>query len=106
MHTNDCKNVRGTQILAPLSLALHSFQIQTLLTFGATVRLLGEKMISHLILYSNLKTNEVAKGGGGAVGERGARCQRAPHCRLQPVKSPVHAGPALEAARTVQLFSP
>lgn len=24
----------------------------------------------------------------------------------QPVKSPVHAGPALEAARTVQLFSP
>lgn len=30
MHMNDCKNVRGTQTLATLSLALHSFQIQTL----------------------------------------------------------------------------
>lgn len=65
-------------------------------------------MIFHRILDSNVKTNEVAEGGGGAGGEREARCQRAPPCRrsLQPVKSPVHAGPALEAARTVQLFSP
>lgn len=78
------------------------------LTFGATVRLSGKKIIFHLILYSNIKMNEVAKRGGRAGGEQEARCQRAPPYRrsLQPVKSPVHAGPALEAARTVQLSSP
>lgn len=75
-----------------ISYTFSGFTFLNTLTFGVTVRLSWNKTIFYLILFSNIKTNEVAQRGGGAGGEREARCQRAPQPAASKIPSACWGG--------------